>query len=320
MVSPIRPNESPNREPTVPAWTASVFFHAAAIVLFGLLYRAVPVGAVEEPARTAGIVLKHIEDDGDWFEGEEDRGDEVAEDSGEHADALVAALPRDDATQLAASALPNLPLLGPGALEHGGVGDAGTMTRGGGGRPGGLAGGAARVRVFGAEGIGRKFVYVFDRSVSMEGPRLAAAKQELIRSLDSLDRTHQFQILFFNHKVRTWDITGGQNRIAFGTSPNKKRAAEWVRGISADGGTDRVAALLRAIALAPDVIFFLTDDDTPMLAVDLKHLRRRNRGRAAINAIEFGSGPAHGRRNFLVQLTEQTRGQYVYINTRRLRQ
>jgi hypothetical protein len=152
----------------------------------------------------------------------------------------------------------------------------------------------------------------------MEGARLAAAKLELITSLEALESTHQFQIIFFNHQVRAWDLTGGQNRIAFGTDRNKQVAAAWVAGITADGGTDRVAALSRAIAFRSDVIFFLTDDDTPMSAADLRYLRGRNRGRTAINAIEFGNGPPHGHRNFLVELAEQTGGQYVYINTRQL--
>ena len=86
---------------------------------------------------------------------------------------------------------------------------------------------------------------------------------------DDLDSVHQFQIIFFNHQVRAWDLTGGQNRVAFGTARNKEVAAAWVAGITADGGTDRVAALSRAIAFRSDVIFFLTDDDTPMSAADL---------------------------------------------------
>jgi Mg-chelatase subunit ChlD len=164
--------------------------------------------------------------------------------------------------------------------------------------------------------VGRRFLYVFDRSVSMAGARLATAKRELMASLEPLERTHQFQIIFFNHQVRAGDLTGGQERIAFATERNKALAAEWVARITADGGTDRVAALLRAIAYQPDVCFFLTDDDTPLSGADLKYLRRRNRGRTAIHAIEFGNGPPHGRRNFLVELAEQSGGQYVYLNTR----
>ena len=317
MIASHHPNEPPIREPILPAWIVSLGFHVVLIVLFGLFFRPVPRGAVEEPGRMAGIVLKHVSDDGEWFEGEDERASEAVREPSDDTPDRIAALPSEDAA-VTADVLPSLPVIGPGALEAGGVGSAGEMTAGGGGRPGGPFGEKARVRVFGTEGVGNKFVYVFDRSVSMEGARLTAAKRELIQSLESLDSTHQFQIIFFNHQVRAWDITGGQNRIAFGTDRNKELAARWVGSITADGGTDRVGALSRAIGLRADIIFFLTDDDTPMSETDLNQLRRRNRNRTAINAIEFGAGPPHGRHNFLVQLAKQNGGQFAYINTRRL--
>lgn len=318
MATLLRSNEPPAKEPTLPAWLVSLGFHVTLIVLFMLFFRTVPRGAVEDIGRPAGIVLKHTTNDGEWFEGEDNQGTDATVDHGEDTPDMLDALPTEDVSAAAANMLPNPPTIGPGALESGGVGSAGEMTTGGHGRPGGLSGGKATVRVFGAEGVGNKFVYVFDRSVSMEGARLAAAKRELIQSLESLESTHQFQIIFFNHQVRVWDLTGGQRRIAFGTDSNKRLAARWVGGITADGGTDRIEALYRAIGLQPDVIFFLTDDDTPMTSTDLKQLKRRNRGRTVINAIEFGKGPPHGRRNFLVQLAALSGGNYAYVNTRKL--
>ena len=97
----------------------------------------------------------------------------------------------------------------------------------------------------------------------MEGPPLAAAKRQLIESLRSLESVHQFHIIFFNTRTQSFDITGGGRRIAFATDRNKQLAANFVGGITADGGTDRLVALHEAIAFAPDVIFFLTDADDP---------------------------------------------------------
>ena len=99
--------------------------------------------------------------------------------------------------------------------------------------------GQTNVRVFDVEGKGSKFVYVFDRSSSMEGAPLAAAKQQLIQSLESLQSVHQFHIIFFNQQMRNFDLSGGGHRIAFATDRNKKLAARFVGGITADGGTDR---------------------------------------------------------------------------------
>jgi hypothetical protein len=181
-------------------------------------------------------------------------------------------------------------------------------------------GSKASVRVFGVQGTGTKFVYVFDRSGSMEGAPLAAAKQQLIESINSLEAIHQFQIIFFNHQVRTFDATGGGHRVAFATDRSKQLAAKFIGGITADGGTDRMAALRAAVAMQPDVIFFLTDDDDPMPESELAEVNQLNkRANATICTIQFGEGPAQKSDNFLVQLARTTGGQYGYVDTTKLR-
>jgi len=213
-----------------------------------------------------------------------------------------------------------LPALGPGAATAGGgPPDASQFTKSG-GRPGPPPGGSkVGVRVFGVEGVGTKFVYLFDRSSSMEGAPLAAAKQQLIQSLESLEGIHQFQIIFFNHQLRHFDLTGGGNRIAFATDRNKQLAARFVGGITADGGTDRLTALRAAVALRPDVIFFLTDAEDDMPASELADVARLNRrAGATICTIEFGRGPPRRAQNFLTELAQLTGGQYGYVDTTRL--
>jgi len=201
------------------------------------------------------------------------------------------------------------------------VPDAGKFLSGGGRRGSPSGGGKARVSVFGIEGIGNKFVYLFDRSSSMEGPPLAAAKRQLIESLRSLESVHQFHIIFFNTRTQAFDITGGGRRIAFATDRNKQLAANFVGGIVADGGTDRLIALREAIAFAPDVIFFLTDADDPMPASELADIARANRrARAAICVIEFGRRQAPSPENFLSELARESGGKYGYVNTTRLTQ
>jgi hypothetical protein len=180
--------------------------------------------------------------------------------------------------------------------------------------------GRARVQLFGVAGVGRKFVYVFDRSTSMEGPPLAAAKQQLIQSLAGLDGLHQFHIIFFNQQLRSFSVPGAGRRIAFATDRNKQLAAKFVGGITADGGTDRLPALRAAIAMQPDVIFFLTDADDPMPASELAEIERLNRrAGATISTIEFGRGPQPGGANFLTELAQLTGGQYGYVDTLQLR-
>jgi hypothetical protein len=152
-----------------------------------------------------------------------------------------------------------------------------------------------------------------------EGGRLAAAKEELIRSLDALDSTHQFQIIFFNHRQRVFDLAEARRRLPFATARTRQLAATFVNSITAAGSTNRFDALRLAVAMRPDVIFFLTDDDNPMSAGELDLVRRRNRGISSINTIEFGYGPAPGDENFLVRLARQNAGRYIYINASNFR-
>jgi hypothetical protein len=198
-------------------------------------------------------------------------------------------------------------------------------TRGGSGGTGSGAGrpGYAKTSVFGIAGAGQKFVYVFDRSGSM-GDRaaapLAAAKSQLLASLEDLGRVQQFQIIFYNEQPRVFSPLGTPGRLNFATDQNKESARQFVASIRADGGTRHEDALALAMKMAPDVVFFLTDADEPrMTAGQLDRIARLNRG-TIVNAIEFGSGPASGEENFLMQLARQNGGRHVYVDVTRLAQ
>jgi hypothetical protein len=208
------------------------------------------------------------------------------------------------------------PMLGGGALEGGGVGTAKAATSGSQGSKN-VPGGYARTGVFGVEGQGYKFVYVFDRSGSMGGhggAPLAAAQAQLISSLRNLGQTHQFQIIFYNERPLVFNLAGAPGRLVFGTDANKYQAARFVESIIADGATEHEDALALALRMAPDVIFFLTDADEPRLnSRQLAHIARLNKG-TSINAIEFGFGAQESAENFLVRLARENGGKHVYVD------
>jgi hypothetical protein len=312
-------HEAPAGERKLPAWAFSILFHGCAITCLGLAVQQTPRGAAEEPGRSAGIVLKHTSAEGDLYEDQDDHA-RTRENAQAPAEDLLSALPSETAAADLGKDLPQPIAPGPGATAGGGLPDATQFLSGGGGRRGSPAGGGrARVSVFGVQGEGTKFVYLFDRSSSMEGPPLAAAKRQLIESLRSLESVHQFHIIFFNTRTQSFDITGGGRRIAFASDRNKQLAANFVGGIVADGGTDRLLALREALAYAPDVIFFLTDADDPMPPSELTDIARANRRtQAAICVIEFGRRQAPSAGNFLSELARQSGGQYGYVNTTRL--
>lgn len=291
--------------------------HAGLVLLLVFWVSRPPRGAAEVPSRDVGIVLKRATSDGVKFDGEEDTpADQTADVNTPNptpADATDA-LPELAEHSNAADALPTLPAIGSEA-EQGS--SAASMAQAGGTTGGarGDVGEKATVSVFGVQGTGTKFVYLFDRSASMDGAPLAAAKQQFIESLASLDEVHQFQIIFFNTGAQPFTIDGRQ-RIAFATEQNKRMAERLLGGVQAYGGTDRLLALKNAIRLGPDVVFFLTDADDPMSPADMADIATLNRRyNASICTIEFGRGSQHNRQNFLRQLAKATGGQYGYVNT-----
>lgn len=190
--------------------------------------------------------------------------------------------------------------------------------------------GRGKTSFYGVEAEGSKFVYVFDRSESMGyafyseessnefgGVPIRAAKAELLASIDELNSSQQFHIVFYNHQPMLFKPTMTATKLFFATTENKRSARYFVSEMPAAGGTHHVPALEMAIRMKPDVIFLLTDGeekDDPT-AEDIKELERLNNGRASINLIQFAQEPRP--ESTLVQLAKESRGKYQFIDVRR---
>jgi hypothetical protein len=175
-------------------------------------------------------------------------------------------------------------------------------------------------QLFGIGAKGRRIVYVFDRSASMEGYPLQAAKRELLASVQQLGGTHQFQVIFYNHQPLCLPLSRAPaGKLALADEQGRRLAEAFIGGIYADGPTDHLPALQAALSLRPDVIFLLTDADEPQLAADELRLIRKVNAGAAIHTIEFGSGPPPLNENFLRQLARENRGQHRYVDLAELR-
>lgn len=307
--------------PGLPSWLISGVLHALILLAVGLTLRLAPRrGVTAERTAEVGIALKHEEGGREYYQSEGDAGKSSrAAGSGTPglslSDVLSDLSPVDPTASLPSGAN----LIGPGVLGAGGIPNAGRLTEGPSGR-GGSMGGKGRTSMFKVTGEGWKFVYVLDRSDSMNWHHqkpLRAAKSELIASLASLESVHRFQIVFFNEQPEIFNPSGRPNRLAFATDQAKRNARAFVGRILADGGTDRQAALFAAIKLQPDVIFFLTDADAPPSPGQLYEINRRAAG-ITIHTIEFGLGPQRDPNNFLVKLAEQNGGQHGYVDISRL--
>jgi len=80
-------------------------------------------------------------------------------------------------------------------------------------------------------------------------------KAEVMRSIRGLGEAMQFEVLYFNEEVLQLDRQG----LRFATPDNRMAMLRWVRAVLPDGDTYPGPALRQALALHPDLIFFLTD-------------------------------------------------------------
>jgi hypothetical protein len=311
--------EAPTRwRPAIPAWLISALIHAMVLTLLALTLRFSPAQAPgDERIAEVGIVLKRQDGERTYFEhpAEGQQQSNAAPSMTSLADALEQSSPIDPSSEL--PSVRNV--IGMGNPEGGGIERAADALSGqGAGRD--TSGGEGRTSVFGVEGKGSKFAYVFDRSASMEGSGrspLSVAKGEMIASLESLGPMHQFLIIFYNERPWVFNPAGETYKLALATDRNKEQAKRFIGSMTAEGGTRHEEALLAAIRTQPDVIFFLTDADEPrMTAAQLDKIHRRAGG-IAINTIEFGFGPESGGVNFLARLAQQNGGQYKYIDVTR---
>jgi len=308
-----------------PAWLLSLLLHFSVLISLGFVAGKTPEGAADEPARSGGIVLVNRQaGQARYFS--EDNGSGAPGAAASAAAIQPTPNPFPDSQQPpAVVGGPKLPegrgpLVGAAPAAGGGLPSAGTLAQGG-GQGGPLGRGQnydGQTQVFGVQGQGSRFVYVFDRSGSMsgyEGRPLAAAKRELLASLQSLKGVHQFQIVFYNQQPRVMSLVADQApQMVFANDEAQRQAERFIGSIVADGGTDHVLALQVALKMRPDVIFFLTDADEPRLSrSDLDRIGRFNYG-TVINAIEFGAGPKSGGKNFLQQLAEENAGQHGYVD------
>ena len=227
------------------------------------------------------------------------------------ADALLSevlpSLPSADASQ---RALPGPPT-GVGVLPGPGLG-------GGGGSGGGSGGGVGRgvgpgTEFFGAREHARSCAYVVDSSGSMASRgSLDVAKREMWASLSQLPPDARFAIVFYNLHPTIFSDPQGRKGLMPATAANKARARQQMASVTPDGGTDHLTALRAALAMRPEVVFFLTDADL-MTESDVAEIQGMGQ-KTRIQAVEFGRGANLGGSGPLRKLATSTGGTFRYID------
>jgi hypothetical protein len=186
-----------------------------------------------------------------------------------------------DVTTMAASDLAALEAISENAAEASGL--DGFALGGTGEADGNLAGASAEF--FGIGGYGQTFVYVVDCSGSMsERGKFERAIYELLQSIEQLASHQRYYVIFYNDAAYPMDadepVLASQDEFA--------RTRRWVSYVEPEGGTNPLPALLFALSLRPDAVYFLSDGKFDPVA--LQELRSRNRPRSQripIHAIAF---------------------------------
>jgi hypothetical protein len=193
--------------------------------------------------------------------------------------AAVGAIPLDTATLAAndkalnASLSDQFQLADAGRGPGFGPGFGGDGTGGSGGQ--GLGKGPASTDFFGISGYGKTFVYVVDCSDSMnERGKFERARYELLQSIEQLDSDSRYYVIFYNDNAYPMDaekpIQATQKAVA--------ETVRWVNSVDAIGGTNPLPALIYALSLRPDAIYFLSDGQfDPMTIQEMRYRNRSNR-------------------------------------------
>ena len=313
---------APNTGLSWRGWIASVVLHAALVVALGLLWPLVPKGqsGAEELVFEGQVALKHVDPEGETYYENPAEQSAAQEQPSPESEALPQDLLSEAQMPQVENPLPNLDVLAPGS---------GTATSGGGAS--GLVSGTppsrrapagttkTKTSFFGVEGEGNSFVYVLDRSASMGsagGVPLRAAKAQLKASLGALSEVNLFYIIFYNDVPKLFRVPSNRRGLVFANSRNKVLAMRFIDSITAEGATEHREALLKALSLQPDVIFFLTDgDDPPLRPADLAEIRRRAAAfGTTIHVIQFGQGPLLRSESFLTRLARENRGSFRYVD------
>lgn len=262
-----------------PGWIASAVLHLAMAIVLSLML-------LNAPRDRAGIGIEGSLSDGGGGGGDLESilGDagavEISSAPVTSSEAAAAALLAQSSDQAAAAALSQ--------IEGAGLGGSGPGSGGGSGGGDGTGNGPGLgAGFFGAKGEGRSFVFVVDMSGSMQGDRFRRATGELAASVNKLKPEQSFYIFFFNDRTYPLYDPKPASGLQPATPTNKTRAVRWIRSRQPSRTTDPSMALLRALEMKPNVIFFLTDGELDDPSGVRSMIREHNRSGVTIHTIAF---------------------------------
>lgn len=153
----------------------------------------------------------------------------------------------------------------------------------------------------------RKIVYVVDRSGSMIDT-FDYVRQELKRSISSLRRSQKFHVIFFNARE---PLESPPKKLVSAIEAYIGPFFEFLDKVVPSGGTKPQAAIRRALALKPDLVYLLSDgiDFHPTLLDKLADWNRDRRVRIFTIAYLDQSGRA-----ILEKIAREYDGEFKFVS------
>lgn len=188
-------------------------------------------------------------------------------------------------------------------------------------------------RFYGVPIVGRRVVFVIDRSGSMAYPMEGGAatkselsQRELIAAIGGMRDRTRFGVVFFSDTVKRWP-----DRLLVASDANRARAIEFVERLSPAGWTDLCTGLLRALGVTrigedihdvpyeerPDQIVLLSDGNPTAGPIQnptdiIDEIARHNAGLAIrIDTVAFGPDAD---RLFLERLARANGGEMMVVS------
>ncbi|OWV90511.1 marine proteobacterial sortase target protein [Rhizobium sp. N122] len=159
----------------------------------------------------------------------------------------------------------------------------------------------------------REVVFVIDNSGSMSGPSIEQARQSLALAISRLNPDDRFNVIRFDDTM-----TDYFNGLVAATPDNREKAIAYVRGLTADGGTEMLPALEDALhnqgPVAPGAlrqVVFLTDGAIGNEQQLFQEITA-NRGDARVFTVGIGSAP---NTYFMTKAAEIGRGTFTQIGS-----
>ena len=94
--------------------------------------------------------------------------------------------------------------------------------------------------------VPRDIVYLLDRSGSMSGWKMQAARRGISRLIDALSPDDRFRVIAFDDKLESPKLDGGA-RWATATDENRYEAVRWLAKVDSQGGTEMGTAIKQAL-------------------------------------------------------------------------